>query len=136
MKGIGSHTLPNNGGSNDWITPKFILDSLGEFDLDPCACNPQPWSTANMMWTENGLDRDWFGRVWMNPPYGQVTAKWLCKLSEHGNGTALIFARTETKMFHKYIWDRADGVFFFKGRLFFIDQMVLVEKQMLGVHRH
>ena len=32
---------------------------------------------------------------------------------------ALIFARTETIGFHERIWNKADGVFFFKGRLKF-----------------
>jgi hypothetical protein len=117
--GIGSHTLPNDGGSNDWITPEFILDALGEFDLDPCACITQPWDTAKVMWCDGGLDWDWFGRVWMNPPYGKVTGAWLQKLSEYGNGIALIFARTETVMFQRYVWKRADALFFFDGRLFF-----------------
>jgi hypothetical protein len=31
----------------------------------------------------------------------------------------LIFARTETRGFHTEIWDKADAVFFFKGRLKF-----------------
>ena len=45
--------------------------------------------------------------------------KWLEKLYNHGKGTALIFARTETIGFHKQIWEKADGIFFFKGRLKF-----------------
>mgnify|MGYP007024645859 CR=1 FL=1 len=32
---------------------------------------------------------------------------------------ALVFARTETKWFHKYCWDRATGIFFFNGRIAF-----------------
>lgn len=47
------------------------------------------------------------------------TAKWLEKLSVHKNGIALIFARTETRMFFDHIWDKADGLLFFRGRLFF-----------------
>lgn len=23
--------------SDEWYTPKYIIDSLGDFDLDPCA---------------------------------------------------------------------------------------------------
>jgi hypothetical protein len=61
----------------------------------------------------------WFGRVWCNPPYGRETFVWLNKLADHGNGVALIFARTETRGFHAEIWEKADAVFFFKGRLRF-----------------
>ena len=59
------------------------------------------------------------GRVWCNPPYGRETFTWLKKLADHGNGIALVFSRTETKGFHAQIWERADAVFFFKGRLKF-----------------
>ena len=55
----------------------------------------------------------------MNPPYGPETGKWLGKLADYGNGIALIFARTETKMFFDQVWARANALFFFKGRLCF-----------------
>jgi hypothetical protein len=32
---------------------------------------------------------------------------------------ALIFARTETRVFFDYVWERADAVLFLKGRLRF-----------------
>lgn len=32
--------------TDDWISPRWLLDRLGEFDLDPCACDPQPWPTV------------------------------------------------------------------------------------------
>jgi hypothetical protein len=55
----------------------------------------------------------------MNPPYGQKTAIWLARLAEHGNGIALTFARTETAMFHRSVWQKATALFFFAGRLNF-----------------
>jgi len=59
----------------------------------------------------------------MNPPYGRQTGLWLKKLSEHNNGIALTFARTETKMFFQYVWPKADSVLFIEGRLnfYFVD---------------
>jgi len=121
MAGIGSHTKPNQGATDDWITPRAILDALPRFDLDPCECIPQPWPCAVEAYNrnQNGLLQPWDGRVWMNPPYGRQTAEWLARLAQHGNGIALIFARTETDMFHRYVWERADGILFLRGRLFF-----------------
>jgi len=121
MVGIGGHTKPNEGRSTDWITPLEILADLGEFDLDPCACAPQPWPTARTMWTwrDNGLGKNWFGRVWLNPPYGRATSLWLERLARHGNGIALVFARTETQMFRDWVWGRADALMFLHGRLYF-----------------
>lgn len=119
--GIGSHTKPNNGTTNDWITPEYILKALGEFDLDPCASITQPWPTAKKMYNidDDGFNKAWFGRVWLNPPYGKETGRWLLKLAEHKRGIALVFARTETKMFFESVWSKAHSIFFFEGRLFF-----------------
>jgi len=47
----------------------------------------------------------------MNPPYGNRTKQWMKKMAEHDNGIALIFARTETRIFFPYIWDYADSIF-------------------------
>lgn len=119
-KGMGSHQSANMA-KDEWLTPPDILKALGEFDLDPCAPIIRPWPTAKVHFSieDNGLSKDWFGRVWCDPPYGLQSAKWLDRLSDHGNGIALIFARTETKMFFKYVWNNADAVLFIEGRLFF-----------------
>lgn len=118
-KGIGGHQRGHRGKTNNWITPRHILDALGPFDLDPCACDPQPWPTAKNMWLVGGLDGSWFGRVWLNPPYGDEAETWLARLADHGNGIALIFARTETKMFQEQVFARAKALLFLCGRLTF-----------------
>lgn len=113
----------NTANKDEWLTPPYIIDALGEFDLDPCAPDPsvRPWPTATSHYcrTDNGLRQIWRGRVWCNPPYGRETFAWIRKLATHGNGIALVFARTETIGFHAEIWNKADAVFFFKGRLKF-----------------
>ena len=68
---------------------------------------------------EDGLSQNWEGRVFLNPPYGQQTGKWLAKLADHGQGTALVFARTETEMFVSQVWKKATALFFIHGRLHF-----------------
>ncbi len=120
MKGMGGHQSQNMI-KDEWLTPPEIIEKIGVFDLDPCSSIDRPWNTAKKHYTikDNGLIAPWIGRIWCNPPYGNNTHRWLQKLSEHGNGIALIFARTETKMFFKYVWDKADGIFFFNGRLTF-----------------
>jgi hypothetical protein len=119
-KGIGGHQSPKMI-TDQWLTPPEIVKSLGEFDLDPCTPIIRPWDTAKIHYNvlDNGLTKEWFGRVWMNPPYGQECIDWLKKLSIHNNGISLIFARTETKMFFEYVWKKATSVFFFEGRLHF-----------------
>ena len=111
----------NKAGKHEWLTPPELIKILGEFDLDPCYSEPRPWSTAKKHYgvEEDGLSKEWDGFVWCNPPYGEHTEKWLEKLSEYKHCIGLIFARTETKMFKKYIWDRAKAILFFYGRLTF-----------------
>ncbi len=107
------------GKKSEWLTPPEVLKALGDFDLDPCAPVNRPWQMASTHYTADGLTEPWFGRVWLNPPYGPKIYDWVKRLAEHGNGIALVPARTETKGFHSWIWDRADAVFFFAGRLAF-----------------
>lgn len=63
--------VSHNGETNTWLTPKWLLDELGEFDLDPCAApEPRPFPTAKKMISEKdgcGLSAKWEGRVWLNP---------------------------------------------------------------------
>lgn len=119
-RSMGSHQSANML-SDEWLTPPFILEALGSFDLDPCSPINRPWATAKKHYTiENcGLKNIWEGRVWLNPPYGLEAGKWLEKLADHNNGIALIFARTETRMFFKEVWRKADAVLFIEGRLLF-----------------
>src|SRR5262245_34740063 len=44
-----------------------------QVDLDPASPghNVAPWIPAEYHFTSDGLERDWFGFVWRNPPYGR-----------------------------------------------------------------
>jgi hypothetical protein len=119
-KGIGGHHSANMR-TDEWLTPPEILKPLGVFDLDPCAPINRPWSTARYHYSilDNGLIREWFGRVWLNPPYGRELGRWMYKMRDHKNGIALIFARTETADFFNYVWGVAESIFFIKKRLHF-----------------
>ena len=118
---IGSHQQPYKGRTDEWLTPPEITKALGPFDLDPCSPVNRPWDTAAQHYTveDDGLKIPWYGRVWLNPPYGPQTGTWLRRLAEHGHGTALIFARTETDMFFRWGWGRATAMLFLRGRLHF-----------------
>jgi DNA N-6-adenine-methyltransferase (Dam) len=111
----------NENTTDVWLTPRNIVESLGSFDMDPCSPIEAPWRLAPLFYTEehDGLSNPWIGRVFMNPPYGRETVKWMDKLSKHGNGIALVFARVDVKWFQKYVWQQADMVFFFNNRLKF-----------------
>lgn len=107
--------------SIEWFTPPEIIGELGPFDLDPCTSSLRPWPTAIHHYTaaNDGMLLPWRGRVWLNPPYGMAAWPWLARLSDHGDGIALIFARTETAGFHEWVWPCAAGLLFLEGRLYF-----------------
>jgi hypothetical protein len=116
---IGSHQR-SVGRSQVHITPKWILDALGEFDLDPAAATVQPWNCArhNFIEADNGLSRPWRGRVFLNPPYDRYqVAAWIQKLAEHNHGIALLHVRTETEFLP--IWQHASGILFMANRIHF-----------------
>lgn len=108
----------------EWLTPRYIVDALGQFDLDPCAPVNRPWETAKQYYTifDNGLIRPWNGRVWLNPPYGDETPRWMQRMATHkGGGVALIFVRTETGTFFPWIWDYAHSFLFLDQRIAFYE---------------
>lgn len=120
MDGIGGHQSALMG-KDEWLTPPFILHALGPFDLDPCAPIKRPWDTAAAHYNvlDDGLSKPWHGMVWCNPPYGSHTDRWLARLAAHGNGIALVFARTETATWIEQVWGKATAVRFIFGRLHF-----------------
>lgn len=115
------NTNTTNGDS--WVTPPYIIEALGPFDLDPCCPVNMPHRTATVMLTkaDDGLTAPYHGRVWFNPPYGRGIGAWYRRMADHGNGTALIFCRTDTKAFHELIFPFAHAFFFLEGRVAFID---------------
>jgi len=129
-----SYERAGENSKDEWLTPPYIIKALGEFDLDPCAPIDRPWDMAKKHYNllDDGLKQEWEGRVWCNPPYGTQAGAWLKKLAEHGNGIALIFARTETAVFFETIWSKADAIMFIKGRLRFHHVTGEVAKQSAG----
>ena len=118
---LSTHQKNSPANNVEWLTPPEVISALGEFDLDPCTPEIMPWRTARHRYTrkDDGLICPWFGRVWVNPPFGPYAPKWMDRLRQHGNGIALIPARTETRMFFSSVWGQADGACFIRGRMWF-----------------
>ena len=112
------------GQTVEWYTPPSIFEALGlTFDLDPASPGADivSWIPAagHITLTDNGLWREWYGRVWLNPPYGPSAPDFLKRLVEHRHGIALVFSRTETQWWHDTA-PKADAVCFIEGRVSFI----------------
>lgn len=112
----------SKNSTDEWYTPKEIIDALGEFDLDPCAPMRPLWRTARVMYNkeQDGLKQKWEGRVWLNPPYSRPTIEhFITRMVEHNNGIALLFNRLDNKMFQDVVFPKAKGILFMKGRIKF-----------------
>lgn len=108
--------------TDEWYTPKEIINALGKFDLDPCAPIAPLWQTAETMYNKNddGLDQPWHGRVWLNPPYSRpLIEQFVKRLAEHENGIALLFNRCDSKMFQDVIFEKATAMKFLRNRIRF-----------------
>lgn len=107
--------------NDEWYTPSWLFEALNvTFDLDPCSPGAPPSvvpAKRHVTKEENGLGINWSGRVWLNPPFSSKRV-WYEKLIEHGNGIALMPARTETHDFQDYM-NAADALLFLKGRIYF-----------------
>jgi len=117
-----THERRTPTSSDEWYTPPSVFDALSlSFELDPAAPpGGVPWVPARRHFCrdEDGLAQSWRGRVWLNPPYGRQTGRWLDRLGDHGDGLALVFARTDTAWFQR-IASRATALCFIDGRLRF-----------------
>lgn len=117
---LGSHQS-TIGKSQVHLTPRWLVERVGPFDLDPCAATVRPWDCASTNYVEadDGLSREWKGLVWLNPPFDRRrVGHWIERLAAHGNGIALLHARTETAWFRP-IWERAALLLFLGQRLTF-----------------
>jgi hypothetical protein len=116
---------PCIGLSDDWYTPPAIFDALGlTFDLDPCSPGEGHWVPARSIFTkeDDGLSREWFGLVFMNPPFGGRNGHvpWLRKFLAHGNGIAIVRAYTSSGWFHDELVPYAETILFPRGKTKFI----------------
>jgi len=95
--------------SQDYSTPQYLFDLLDEefhFTLDVCADETNHKCDRYFSEEDNGLEQEWIGTCWMNPPYNNKK-NWIIKAYKeylkHGSTiVCLIPARTNTVWWNKY----------------------------------
>lgn len=113
---------------SDWATPQKFFDEMnakyGPFETDVCADASNAKCVSFYDQYIDGLSIPWSGKNWMNPPYGREIGKWIKKAYEESlrgcDVVALLPARTDTKWFHNYIYNKPTvDCTFIRGRLKF-----------------
>ena len=123
--------VSNNSGENSWYTPSKIINSaikvMGEIDLDPASSElANETVKAKNYYTkeDNGLTKEWYGRVWLNPPYSQPDIDDFSNAvleKDYEEIMILVNNATETKWFQR-LARKSDCICFINRRLKFIDK--------------
>ena len=124
--------IAHNSGNNEWYTPAEYIEAarqvMGEIDLDPASsdiANEVVKAMAYYTINDNGLSKDWQGRIWLNPPYaGELISQFINKLSECyrakriEEAIVLVNNATETTWFNELV-QISSAVVFPKSRVKF-----------------
>lgn len=128
----GKPHVSNNSGQNEWYTPTELIElaraTMGTIDLDPAtSLKANKTVKAEQIFTEqdNGLEYEWGGNVWLNPPYAQpliseFSDKLISELPNINQACVLVNNATETNWFQNMLV-KSSAVCFLKGRVKFID---------------
>lgn len=110
--------------TDNWATPQDFFDKYDakfNFTLDVCADKINAKCKKFYNKADDGLNQEWTGVCWMNPPYGRDIKKWIKKAFESSKNGAtvvcLIPSRTDTSYWHDYCLK--GEVEFIRGRLKF-----------------
>jgi len=129
----GDTHVGKNSGENEWYTPERFIEAarltMGQIDLDPASSERANKTVkAGVIYTidDDGLAQDWFGNVWMNPPYAQplmtqFAEKLISELPELCTAIVLVNNATETKWF-QLMAKQATAICFPEARIKFIDK--------------
>lgn len=119
-----------NSGNNEWYTPSEFIEAaravMGEINLDPASSEiANKTVKADHIYTveDNGLEKPWFGNVWLNPPYasdliGKFAEKVVNELGNIKQAIVLVNNATETEWFYGMVTN-ATAVCFPKSRVKF-----------------
>jgi site-specific DNA-methyltransferase (adenine-specific) len=113
-----------SSNKQDWQTPDSLFDDLDNefgFSIDVASSDENCKCENHFTMENSGLDKQWIGTCFMNPPYNEMY-DWIRKAyteSQHGaTVVALIPARTDTRYFHDFCM-KAEELRFIRGRLKF-----------------
>lgn len=127
-------SLNSQRANNDctYITPKWLTDLLGPFDVDIAAAAGSynvigrrenycgPTGSENCGLAAKLKESDF---VWCNPPFAirHGMDKFIQKMQQHGGGIMLLPANTQQRWFLEFVVPHAASVYFWPGTFKFDD---------------
>lgn len=122
--------VANNSGENEWYTPAQYIESarkvMGSIDLDPASstvANETVKASCFFSIDDNGLNKQWSGNIWMNPPYAQpLISQFIDKLTKertYQQAIVLVNNATETTWGQQLI-EASSAICLHKGRIRFV----------------
>ena len=118
--------IQQNTGNNERYTPKEYIDAarevLGTIDLDPASselANETVKATKFFTAEDDGLTHEWFGNIWLNPPYAKDLLPLFAEKFANSNfnqAIVLVHNATETRWFLNFI-RKASAIVFPTGRV-------------------
>jgi phage N-6-adenine-methyltransferase len=115
-------------GNEEWYTPKKYIDMarevLGRIDIDPASnpfANQVVQATTYYTKEDDGLTKEWRGKMWLNPPYSSIIAEFINKTC-NSDVEAIVLTNnsTDTKWFAQAA-NNCDAICFTYGRINFYD---------------
>lgn len=125
-------------------TPRYLFNYLHKFfrfEVDPCDSGNN-WLNLTYSFTAeskefNGLQQEWFGNTFVNPPYGlDNEIKWIAKVfkqyNNHGHTIFMLLpAKTESKWFSTMMIN-SDIIIFPRKRISFVKENKVMNGNNIG----
>jgi hypothetical protein len=112
------------GKTDEWYTPPHVFDALGcmfDYDVAHPGLPKADWIPARHNITKGCVAQEWYGFIWMNPPFGTRNGlvPWLDKFVCHANGICLVPDRTSAPWWQIFA-PRMDLILFVTPKIKFI----------------
>jgi hypothetical protein len=105
--------------TDEWNTPRWLAESLGHFDLDPCSnATSHISSTCQHTAKTNGLEWEWTGSVFLNFPYSKPLP-WCERVRDHAGPWVVLAKLDPTTKWWAVLMDAMPTVAPFRKRLKF-----------------
>lgn len=105
--------VTHNSGNNEWYTPSQYIEAarevMGTIDLDPASnalANETVKAKTYYTAEDDGLQKEWYGNIWLNPPYiSGMIEQFAQKVEqkEFAQGIVMVNNATETSWFYKIV---------------------------------